>query len=141
MAHAYARAMNVSPWEALLGQLYLLQGQVVWLTMKVGEASSDDALASWEPDGYARWVELLEARGDRLTKVAKMAIDAGIAQQMVNAIEDDAQRLYIATKAAAKRLGLDEDRELELVSAIALEYSNALNADAGSKVIEGTTED
>jgi hypothetical protein len=71
-----------------------------------------------------------------------MAIDAGIAQQMVNAIEDDAQRLYVATKAAAKRLGLDEDRELELVSAIALEYSNALSADhAGSKVIEGTTED
>jgi hypothetical protein len=134
--------MNVSPWEALLGQLYLLQGQVVWLTAKVGEAHSDEALMSWEPDGYARWVEMLEARGDRLTKVAKMAIDAGIAQQMVNAIEDDAQRLYIATKAAAKRLGLDEDRELELVSAIAQEYTFALNADhAGSKVIEGTTED
>lgn len=141
MAHAFAVAMQVSPWEALLGQLYLLQGQVTWLTAKVAEAPDDQALMSWEPEGYARWVELLEQRGDRLTKVAKMAIDSGIAQQMVNAIEDDAQRLYVATKAAAKRLGLDEDRELELVSTIAQEYINALNVDSGTKVIEGNTKE
>jgi hypothetical protein len=138
MAHAFAQAMRVSPWEALLGQLYLLQGQVVWLTAKVAEAPTDEMLVSWDPDGgYARWVEMLEQRGDRLTKVAKMAIDAGIAQQMVNAIEDDAQRLYIATKRAAASLGLGEDRELELVAAIAQEYARELAA-AESKTIEGS---
>lgn len=133
MAHAFARAMQVSPWEALLGQLYLLQGQVFWLTQKVAEAPSDEALLRYTlgddgEEAYGQWKDLLEARGDRLTKVAKMAIDAGIAQQMVNAIEDDAQRLYVATKRAAKRLGLDEDRELELVAAIAQEYATELSA-------------
>jgi hypothetical protein len=139
MAHAFAQAMRVSPWEALLGQLYLLQGQVVWLTAKVADAPTDEMLVSWDSDGgYARWVEMLEQRGDRLTKVAKMAIDAGIAQQMVNAIEDDAQRLYIATKRAAASLGLGEDRELELVAAIAQEYARELAA-AESKTIEGSS--
>lgn len=143
MAHGFARAMNVSPWEALLGQLYLLQGQVVWLTAKVAEAPNDAALLRWDEDeagnpGYGRWVEMLEQRGDRLTKVAKMAIDAGIAQQMVNAIEDDAQRLYVATKRAAASLGLGEDRELELVAAIAQEYAKELTAGQGG-VIEGET--
>lgn len=139
MAHAFARAMNVSPWEALLGQLYLLQGQVAWLTAKVAEAPSDEALLRYTDDdngepGYARWVELLEQRGDRLTRVAKMAIDAGIAQQMVNAIEDDAQRLYVATKRAAATLGLGEDDELRLIASIAQEYSREL---ASGTTIEG----
>jgi hypothetical protein len=139
MAHAFAQAMKVSPWEALLGQLYLLQGQVAWLTAKVGEAPSDDALMSYEPGvGYAQWKDLLEARGDRLTRVAKMAIDAGIAERMVMQIEDDAQRLYAATKRAAATMGLGEDRELELVAAIAREYATELAAAQNEpKQIEG----
>lgn len=141
MAHAFARAMNVSPWEALLGQLYLLQGQVAWLTAKVAQAPDDASLLRYTEgengeEAYGRWVELLEQRGDRLTKVAKMAIDAGIAQQMVNAIEDDAQRLYVATKRAAALLGLDEDKELELVATIAQEYAKELTA---GTTIEGET--
>lgn len=143
MAHAFAQAMKVSPWEALLGQLYLLQGQVAWLTAKVAQAPDDEALQRFTlgengEEAYGPWVELLEQRGDRLTRVAKMAIDAGIAERMVMQIEDDAQRLYLATKAAAKRLGLDEDRELELVAAIAQEYAHELTK-ADGKMIEGET--
>lgn len=142
MAHAFAVAMKVSPWDALLGQLYLLQGQVAWLTAKVAQAPNDEALLRFVPgeDGeepYGRWVEMLEQRGDRLTKVAKMAIDAGIAQQMVNAIEDDAQRLYLATKRAAALMGLGEDRELELVAAIAQEYAKELTSATGQTIIDG----
>lgn len=143
MAHAFAVAMKVSPWEALLGQLYLLQGQVIWLMAKVAEAPNDEALLRYDAGedgegGYARWVEMLEQRGDRLTKVAKMAIDAGIAQQMVNAIEDDAQRLYVSARNAARSLGLDEDAELKLIEAIAREYAAELNK-ADGKMIEGET--
>jgi hypothetical protein len=119
--HAIAQHLNVSPWDALLGQIRLLAGQVAWLTQKTGEmAEHDDDLL---PDGNAfYWMELLEQRGERLAKVSKMAIDAGIAERMMSLIEDQAQMLNQAVKQAAIELQLDEKAEYELITSIARNY-------------------
>lgn len=119
--HAISKALNISPWDALLGQIRLLAGQVAWLTEKVGEsAQHDDDLL---PDGQAFfWMELLEQRGERLAKVSKMAIDAGIAERMVTMMENQATILNNAVKAAALKLNYDEQQEYELITTIAREY-------------------
>jgi hypothetical protein len=152
MAHAFAQAMRVSPWDALLGQLYLLQGQVAWLTAKVSQCGSDEDLAVPRAlGGYAEWVEMLEQRGDRLTKVAKMAIDAGIAERMVAQVESQANMLYEAARRTSEELGYDEDQEYSLVSTLARNFraleaehegrSAAGNVVAGQLVGEAAPED
>src|SRR5688572_21071023 len=84
MAMLFAEEMKVTPWEALLSQVRLLANQVRWLTIRVQNAELEFGVDAIKPDGQAwHWVCLLEARGDRLAKVSKMAIDAGVAERLV----------------------------------------------------------
>lgn len=117
MAHAYADALDVTPWEALLDQVKLLAGQVAWLKDKVQKAEflrQEDALRPSDPDFI--WVVMLEARGERLAKVSKMAIDAGVAERFVAQVELEASMMFQAALAgldAAGIVGEMRDRMLE----------------------------
>lgn len=120
MAHAYAVARGTTPWQALLDELNDLAGQVAWLNQKIGIigfAHGDDSL---KPGGEAYpWVEMRDARGDRIAKVAKMCIDAGVAERMVHQVELQGALMMEAAKRAAKTLGLDEAQEFALVAGMA----------------------
>lgn len=116
MALAFGDELNCSPWEAMQQQIRLLAGQVAWLQKRVNaaeEAGKDEAIrpggAGWD------WVVLLEARGDRLAKVAKMAIDAGLATRLVQQLELEAEGMYEAATALLDSLGIEGDqREMAL---------------------------
>lgn len=107
MAMLFADEMQVSPWEALLSQVRLLANQVRWLRYRVEWAETMDGADAIKPDGSGwHWVCLLEARGDRLAKVAKMAIDAGVAQALVSQINLEADHMAQAAIATMDKLGI-----------------------------------
>ena len=117
MAHAYAVARGTTPWQALLDELNDLAGQVAWLNQKIGIegfVGGDDSL---RPGGSAHdWVEMRDARGDRIAKVAKMCIDAGVAERMVQQVELQGAMMMEAAKRAARVLNLDDAQEFALIA-------------------------
>lgn len=120
MAHAYAVARNTTPWQALLDELNDLAGQVAWLNQKIGVVGMVEGDDSIKPGGEAwPWVEMRDARGDRMAKVAKMCIDAGVAERMVQQVELQGALMMEAAKRSAKVLGLSEADEFALVAGMA----------------------
>lgn len=129
MAHRYAALRkDLTPWDALLETVQSLGGQVAFLRTKVGEVArvSDEALLDGSPVvGAARWVEMLRDREAELARVAKMAIDAGVAQVLVNRVQLQGELLYRAAQegvaAAVEQLSLPltEEQQLEVVASIA----------------------
>jgi hypothetical protein len=84
MAHAYARELDVSPWDVLLGEVRRTAGALAWLDGKVGEAEDDEALLRPVAEGGVReWRVMRDSEREHGSKVSKMAIDAGIAERMV----------------------------------------------------------
>lgn len=116
MAHELARALNVTPWEALLGEVRRTAGAVAFLDRKVAEAPSDDALLqTTDPEtgrpGYARWVKLRMEERQHLARVAKMAVDAGVAQELVARFELQGEHFARALTAVLGGLGLSDEQE------------------------------
>lgn len=108
MAIAYADEMNLTPWEALLSQCRLLANQVAWLRVRVHEVEQSCGPAGLRPGGEGwDWVAMLEARGERLAKVAKMCLDAGIQQQLVLGIQSEADNMMKAAVAGMDAAGLE----------------------------------
>lgn len=131
MANAYAQELNVTPWEALLQQVRMLAGQVAFLQEKVNRCEREFGVDALKPGGEAgEWVDMLEKRGDRLARVAKMAIDAGVAERLVRQVELEAELMLKSTLFALDALGMNEDdkeRALELMSAKMLELEAEQN--------------
>lgn len=120
MAHAYAVARATTPWQALLDELNDLAGQVAWLNQKIGVVGMVEGDDSIKPGGAAwDWVEMRDQRGDRMAKVAKMCIDAGVAERMVQQVELQGALMMEAAKRSAKVLGLSEADEFALVAGMA----------------------
>jgi hypothetical protein len=130
MALAYADEMNVSPWDALLGQLRLLANQVAWLRMRVWEAEKAYGAPGLRPGGEGfDWVMMLEARGERLTKTAKMCLDAGIAERLVQQIEIEADTMMKSALAGLDAAGLEgetRERFLDAMSEKMLELTSGI---------------
>lgn len=119
MALAYADEMNVSPWEAMLSQCRLLANQVAWLRLRVYEVEKKYGVAGLRPGGEGwDWVAMLEARGDRLAKVAKMCLDAGIQQQLVANIESEADHLMKAALSGMDAAGLEGEAREKFLDAM-----------------------
>lgn len=133
MALAYADEMNISPWEAMLSQIRLLANQVAWLRARVYEVEKQYGAPGLRPGGEGwDWVAMLEARGDRLAKVSKMALDAGIQQQLVASIELEADNMMKAALAGMDAAGLEgdaRDKFLDTMSSTLL----ALTSGAGDQ--------
>lgn len=128
-AHAYADELNVTPWEALLAQVRLLYAQVQWLRWRVAEAEEKGDADALRPGGAGwDWVTMLEARGERLAKVSKMAIDAGVAERLIKQIELEGEILFksvIAGLDAAQITGEAREKMLEVTAQKMLELESA----------------
>ena len=111
MAHAYARELDVSPWDALLMAVRIAAGKVAYCQWVIGRATSDleiegrivrseDGILvdpdTGEPLGVGKlrdlsfWNAKLELWHDRLARCAKAAVDAGVAAWQVQKAETDA---------------------------------------------------
>jgi hypothetical protein len=112
MGHAIARGLNVSPWEALLSEVRRSAGEVSWLDAKIADAPNDDALLSSEPGGFAPWVRMRNEARKHLARVAKMAIDGGVAEKLVAQVQGEAQQLgqMVLAVLMSKDLALTEEQ-------------------------------
>lgn len=113
VAHAFARTLECTPWEGLLWAVRLSAGKVAFIEAKLGTATCDEEL---EPNGRLHhWVKMSELERDKLARVSKLAIDAGVAERLVHQIELEATLMLRATVLTLDELGLGEDqRELAL---------------------------
>lgn len=126
MAHGFARALDVTPWEALLTAVKIAAGRVAFIEAKLGGANRDEDLM---PEGeLAWWVRQAEMWHDRMAKVAKMAIDAGVAERMIRQVELEAELMLRATRLTLDELGLDDvtrERALGMMGKHLLELETA----------------
>lgn len=108
VAHGFARALEVTPWEALLWAVKISAGRVAFIEEKLGTAQGDDEL---EPDGRLHWwVKESASEREKLARVSKLAIDAGVAERLVRQIELEAQLMLRAATRTFDALGLDESQ-------------------------------
>lgn len=134
MALAYADEMNVSPWEAMLSQCRLLANQVAWLRTRVHEVEKNYGPEGLRPGGVGwDWVAMLEARGDRLAKVAKMCLDAGIQEKLVANIELEADNMMKAALSGMDAAGLEGEAREKFLDAMSSTLL-ALTSGAGDQV-------
>lgn len=121
---------DVEPHEALLEEVHRAAGHVAWLAGVVAELEKQQVVHGITrtvqmPDGTrsveARaalnvWVKLYQEERDRLTRVAKVAIDAGVAERQVRLAERQAQQLAEVIRAVLTDLGHDlEDPDVRKV--------------------------
>ena len=103
MAHKFAEELDVSPWEALLMVIRITAGRVRYCEAVLASATDDRELEGrmdeGEPTGVVVggandgavttgrnltwWVDTSERERDRLARVSKAAIDAGVAQLLI----------------------------------------------------------
>lgn len=137
-AHAYANKRGVTPWQALLEEVQRCAGAVAWLDWKVGQAPTDDALLSSEPGGYAPWVAMRERERDRMAKVAKMTMDAGVASALVARAEVSGAATARVLMNTVSALGLT-DEQMDLARGIMRRELLAIASEESATVIDGTT--
>lgn len=80
-------AVEIEPHEALLQMLYLASGHVAWLREEVGTTAD---LGTFEAKVL---VQLYGEERDRVAKIAKAALDAGVAERQVAIVERYADAL------------------------------------------------
>lgn len=128
---AYTQGRRVTPWDALLEEVQSLAGQVAWLDDQIARSAreavekgevehAEDAL---RPGGLAwHWVDMRDARGDRLARVAKMAIDAGVAERMLQQVELQGRLMFEAARTGIEEAAghlLTVEQQLAVVTSIA----------------------
>lgn len=129
MAHAFARALDVTPWEGLLTAVKIAAGKVAFCEHKIGTATEDRQLEppdNKSPSEAARtqdyqgtnlffWVKMAELWHDKLAKVSKLAIDAGVAERLVRQLELEARIMLQATHRTLDELGFSDDEKQRAV--------------------------
>lgn len=113
VAHAFARALEMTPWEGLLWAVRIAAGRVAFCEAKLSTADCDEDL---EPNGrLIHWVKQAELWHEKLARVSKLAVDAGVAERLVRQVELEASLMLRATTLTLDELGLgEEDRSRAL---------------------------
>ena len=141
MAHKFAVELEVSPWEGLLKAVRIAAGRVAYIEWVLSQAKDDleleDRFATrvvgegdegagttillhpdtGEPLGVGEfrrlgwWVQQGELWTDRLAKYSKAAIDAGVAEQVVQAQRLQVTLMARPVNAALSALGLTAEQE------------------------------
>lgn len=106
MAHELAGELDVTPWEALLGAVRRAAWKVAWLEQKIAEATDDEELVG--QGRLAPFVRMQERQEQHLARVAKMAIDGGVAERYVAQVEQDGRAIGGVLLRTLERLGLEE---------------------------------
>jgi hypothetical protein len=120
-ASFYGQPLDISPTEALLGEVRRSAGIVQWLGEKLGMLEDRlpqmSQVHEFEKGGTvyatdeAEWLRLYLAERQHLARVAKLAIDAGVAQEQVRLARTQASLVVMAIRTVLERLGLDESQQ------------------------------
>lgn len=98
-----ARELNISPWEALLKNVRLAAGRVAWVDEQLSEVVRSNDGDMNKPE-VARWLKESRLERTLMAKMAKAAIDGGVAERMVRQVELEGQLVATAVIAALDKL-------------------------------------
>lgn len=138
-----ADEMNVDPWDALL-----LSVRLAW--KRVLEVEENLLRAKRASDGkdeagpVLRWMNLSRKERALAARMAKAAIDAGVAERMVRQVELEGQLLSYALAAALdaasdrlRELGVDEEHVIDMrIVALDMAHSRLLEIDDGETLTQ-----
>ncbi len=117
VAHRIAQVLDISPWDALLLAVKRAAAWAAFYDSKLAEVSDDDEL---RPDGAAAdWVRAAERVNDKLARWSKMAVDAGVAQLLVQQARTDGEQIVRVLNAAIAEANLTEAQEDRMRDALA----------------------
>lgn len=163
MAHGFAQQLDINPWDALLLSVRIAAGKVAYIESVLGSANSDLELEgrvermkdgelsilvhpdTGEPLGVgayrnlAWWVEKGEFWHDRLTRCAKMAVDAGIAAWQVERVEAEAASIARVLNAVIDGLDgeITDDQAMKMRALMRSELLKIDDENNMNRVIEG----
>lgn len=133
MAHKFAQELDVSPWEGLLKAVRIAAGKVAYTEWVLSQAKDDIELEgrfgrdrdgillhpdTGEPLGVGQvrnlrwWVNKNELWTERLARWSKMAIDAGVAERLVEIERTHAEQIAHVLNGVLTSLesqGMDDD--------------------------------
>jgi hypothetical protein len=116
VAHAMARIEDITPWEALLLAVKRAAAWTAFYEGKVAEVTDDEDL---RPGGEAHdWVVALERVNDKLARYSKMAVDAGVAQMLVQRARTEGETIARVLNLALGEAGLSDEQETILRGAL-----------------------
>jgi len=102
---AFGLPIDVSPEDALTQELSRCAGAVHYLAQHLQTIDPAERLKA----PHVAFVDLYDRERDRLVRVAKAAIDAGIAERQVAAIERTAEAFAVVLRAVLGDLGVLDD--------------------------------
>lgn len=118
MAHVIARALDISPWEALLLAVKRAAAWSAFYEFKLSEVDdrNDDAL---RPGGsHYEWVLAVERTTDKMARYAKMAVDAGVAAMLVQQARTEGELIARVLNSALGAVDLTVDQEAKIRQAL-----------------------
>jgi hypothetical protein len=106
-----ARELNVTPWEALLKSVRVAAGRAAWVDQQLADATrrNDGEAANPEVRGW-----LKESRAERtlLARMAKAAVDAGVAERLVRQTELEGEIVAEVLGRVLDKLGLPPEQRV-----------------------------
>lgn len=108
---AFGLPVDLSPADALMQELSRCAGAVHYLAQHL--QTIDPAERLKQP--HLAFVELYDKERDRLVRVAKAALDAGIAERQVAAIERTAEAFAAVLRAVLGELGVLDDPRAPII--------------------------
>lgn len=111
MAMDVARELNISPWDALLHSVRVAAGRAAWVDRQLADAvrRNDGEPGAAEVKGW-----LKESRDERLimSRVAKAALDAGVAERLVRQTELEGEIVAEVIGRVLDKLGLPAEQRV-----------------------------
>jgi hypothetical protein len=106
-----ARELNVTPWEALLKSVRIAAGRAAWVDQQLADAvrRNDGEPGTPEVKGW-----LKESRLERtlLARMAKAAVDAGVAERLVRQTELEGEIVAEVLGRVLDKLGLPPEQRV-----------------------------
>jgi hypothetical protein len=104
--------VEVDPLEALMQCLYIAAGEVEYCGARLARLSTEEELALGVPSSEARfWIAARSESVDRLARLAKMAIDAGVSERQIASAERLGQLIGELVRGVLGDLDLSEDQQ------------------------------
>lgn len=106
----YGLPREIDPWMALLEEVHRTAGHVAWLGLQVAEQN-----ASLQDIAVAPWLGLYQAERAHLVRVARAAVEVGVAERQVRLAEAQGALLATVMRGILDELGHADDPRVDEV--------------------------
>lgn len=130
--------VNVDPRDVLVDTVRMCAGTVLWLQRKISGLTEDELVEDTEQGlRGAVWVRLHGEYTDRLARVSKLAIDAGVQERQVRIAEEQGVWLMRSIDLLLAQLVLtpEQERGLPVIMGRVIEQLESGVIDVGGEEV------